>query len=415
MVPIVLNQFDAIAYVSCNPLPDGWAVDSYIKVNGNIELTESGSKTIYVPQGSNVVVETWVDDGYYNYNPGGAYTDCGKTFGAFMTASVNGTKTLIDSAGIVQGPTTGSATPFAASASFTFTADIANIYNFDGHVHVLTGPVPTPSVTPSETPAASPTPTPSETPAVSPDPTPSVTPSATPAPSLIYLTDQYSCGTCTLLQSDVIVSSTVGLDLGEYFLADDGNVYFTKNTTTGAPITNITDNTGYANCINVPCSSGGQFTLTFSELIYDLGPNKNSFVFTLTAANPTETLAYDVNIRVPSGFVFGMSNTNANVAYLDENFTLTIPAGSGDGSQIMVQTSTGGAPISDATGGLFYVGVLAGPARLEIQNNTSGWVTFANNDPGPTTDAQTNLISTSTLDEVNLIAPTEQTIVFTSI
>jgi hypothetical protein len=162
MVPINLEQYFAgIGYVSCNPLPDGWVVDCEIKVNGNIELTEAGTKTIYVPQGSTVTVETWVDDTiYYVLNPTAPYTDCGKSFAAYMTASINGANTLIDSVAIAQGPTRGSATPPKAAASYTFVADIANTYYFGGYVHPLEGPAPTPSVTPSETPAPSITPTP---------------------------------------------------------------------------------------------------------------------------------------------------------------------------------------------------------------------------------------------------------------
>ena len=147
MVPINLEIPDGIFYTSCLPQPDGWATDVYMIVNGNIELTDSGSKTILVPEGSNVFVDMWVDDGYYVYNPGAAYNDCGKSVAPYLTASVNGTDTLIDGTAIEQGPTPGSATPYNSAASYSFIANFGTTYLMKGYVKDVTSPVPPPTFT----------------------------------------------------------------------------------------------------------------------------------------------------------------------------------------------------------------------------------------------------------------------------
>jgi len=141
LVPINLEQFtNGIFYTSCAPDPDGWVSDVYITVNGNIELTDAGTKTVFVTEGSSVSVDVWVDDGFYNYDPGAAYYDCGKSVAAFMTASVSGVETLIDGAPITQGPTKGSATPFNAAANYSFIADSTQTYYFGGYAKEVTVP-----------------------------------------------------------------------------------------------------------------------------------------------------------------------------------------------------------------------------------------------------------------------------------
>jgi hypothetical protein len=156
-----------------------------------------------------------------------------------------------------------------------------------------------------------------------------------------------------------------------------------------------------------PCgTSVGQFTVTFSEVLYNSGTNKNSFKFILTATNGTDTLANDVNIRVKSGFVFGMANTNdGKQAFVNDTFSFTIPAGSGNGDPITfeVNNSTPGAPIEE--GPLAYFG----PSMLELIDATTAPREFTSN-PGAA-DVQTGFYLTSANDEVNLVALGEGSII----
>jgi hypothetical protein len=103
--------------------------------------------------------------------------------------------------------------------------------------------------------------------------------------SLQYLTDQYVCGTCTLLANNVVVGSNFSLDIGDYFIGDDGRVYQVLGTTTGVPITNISNNTAYADCPSVPCAT----TTTTTTSTTTLAPTTTSTTTTTTTLAPTTT------------------------------------------------------------------------------------------------------------------------------
>jgi len=102
--------------------------------------------------------------------------------------------------------------------------------------------------------------------------------------SLKYLTDQYACGTCTLLANNVVVGSNFSLDILDYFLGDDGKVYQILGTTTGVAVTNISDNTAYVNCASIPCPT----TTTTTTTTTTIAPTTTTTTTTTTIA-PTTT------------------------------------------------------------------------------------------------------------------------------
>jgi hypothetical protein len=90
------------------------------------------------------------------------------------------------------------------------------------------------------------------------------TTTTTTTASLQYLTDQYVCGTCTLIANNVVVQSNFSLDILDYFIGEDGNVYQILGSTSGVPVTNISDNTAYVDCPSVPCPATTTTTTTTS-------------------------------------------------------------------------------------------------------------------------------------------------------
>jgi hypothetical protein len=115
--------------------------------------------------------------------------------------------------------------------------------------------------------------------------------------SLQYLTDQYSCGTCTLLANNVVVGSNFSLDTGDFFIGDDGNVYQILGLTTGVPITNISDNTAYPSCVGIPCLTTTTSTTTTTTTLAPttttttttIAPTTTSTTTTTTTIAPTTT------------------------------------------------------------------------------------------------------------------------------
>jgi len=112
------------------------------------------------------------------------------------------------------------------------------------------------------------------------------TTTTTTTASLRYLTDQYACGTCTLLANNVIVQSNFSLDILDYFIGEDGNVYQILSLTTGVPVTNISDNTAYVSCVGIPCPAT---TTTTTTTTTTATPTTTSTTTTTTTATPTTT------------------------------------------------------------------------------------------------------------------------------
>jgi len=114
------------------------------------------------------------------------------------------------------------------------------------------------------------------------------TTTTTTTASLQYLTDQYVCGTCTLLANNVIVGSNFSLDILDYFLGDDGRVYQILGSTTGVPITNISDNTAYPSCVGIPCTTTTTSTTTTTTTpIPTTTTTTSSTTTTTTSITPT--------------------------------------------------------------------------------------------------------------------------------
>jgi hypothetical protein len=110
------------------------------------------------------------------------------------------------------------------------------------------------------------------------------TTTTTTTASLQYLTDQYVCGTCLLIANNIIVGSNFSLDLLDYFIGDDGNVYQILGTTTGVPVTNISDNTAYVDCPSVPCATTTTTTSTTSTTTTAIPPTTSTTTTTTTLA-----------------------------------------------------------------------------------------------------------------------------------
>jgi hypothetical protein len=142
-----------------------------------------------------------------------------------------------------------------------------------------TTPIPTTTTTTSTTTTTT-TPIPTTT-------TTTSTTTTTTTASLLYLTDQYVCGTCTLLANNVIVGSNFSLDILDYFLGDDGNVYQILGFTTGVPVTTISDNTAYASCVGIPCLTTTTSTTTTTTTPIPTTTTTTSTTTTTTAIPPT--------------------------------------------------------------------------------------------------------------------------------
>lgn len=71
----------------------------------------------------------------------------------------------------------------------------------------------------------------------------------------LYLADQYAqCIDCSVISSNVLVQSTVGiLSLSSYYLGDDGYGYQILSPGSGSAVTTISDATSYPSCSAVPC------------------------------------------------------------------------------------------------------------------------------------------------------------------
>jgi hypothetical protein len=157
--------------------------------------------------------------------------------------------------------------------TYIYVVDNTNVYG-DMNLCLL---VPTTSTTTTTT-----TPIPTTT-------TTTSTTTTTTTASLLYLTDQYVCGTCTLLANNVIVGSNFSLDILDYFLGDDGNVYQILGFTTGVPVTTISDNTAYASCVGIPCLTTTTSTTTTTTTPIPTTTTTTSTTTTTTTATPTTT------------------------------------------------------------------------------------------------------------------------------
>lgn len=141
---------------------------------------------------------------------------------------------------------------------YVYTIDDTNIY---GDLDLCPTPLTTTTTTTTSTSTTSTTTT--AIPTTTTTTTTSTTTTTTTA-SLQYLTDQYVCGTCTLIANNVVVQSNFSLDALDYFIGEDGNVYQILGSTSGVPVTNISDNTAYVDCPSVPCPATTTTTTTTS-------------------------------------------------------------------------------------------------------------------------------------------------------
>ena len=157
--------------------------------------------------------------------------------------------------------------------TYIYVVDNTNVYG-DMNLCLL---VPTTSTTTTTT-----TPIPTTT-------TTTSTTTTTTTASLLYLTDQYVCGTCTLLANNVIVGSNFSLDILDYFLGDDGNVYQILGFTTGVPVTTISDNTAYPSCVGIPCLTTTTSTTTTTTTPIPTTTTTTSTTTTTTTAIPPTT------------------------------------------------------------------------------------------------------------------------------